>query len=145
MTKFKKGQSGNPGGKKPGTLNKRTRLATLLEPYAEGLINKTVELAMDGDVNALRLCIERLIPKATGQQIQIDLQGLDIESSKTLPIIGKKIIDATAKGALSVQDGNQLMQLINVQKEFLAQEELVKRLDEIESYQKTGCFFDELE
>lgn len=145
MTKFKKGQSGNPSGKKPGTLNKRTRLATLLEPYAEGLINKTVELAMEGDVNALRLCIERLIPKATGQQIQIDLQGLDIERSKTLPIIGKKIIDATAKGALSVQDGNQLMQLINVQKEFLAQEELVKRLDEIESHQKTGCFFDELE
>ncbi|ANH11621.1 TPA: DUF5681 domain-containing protein [Legionella pneumophila] len=145
MTKFKKGQSGNPGGKKPGTLNKRTRLATLLEPYAEGLINKTVELAMDGDVNALRLCIERLIPKVTGQQIQIDLQGLDIERSTTLPIIGKKIIDATAKGALSVQDGNQFMHLINTQKEFLAQEELAKRLDEIESHQKTGCFFDELE
>lgn len=145
MTKFKKGQSGNPDGKKQGTLNKRTRLATLLEPYAEGLINKTVELAMDGDVNALRLCIERLIPKATGQQIQIDLQGLDIERSATLPIIGKKIIDATAQGALSVQDGNQFMHLINTQKEFLAQEELAKRLDEIESHQKTGCFFDELE
>lgn len=145
MTKFKKGQSGNPGGKKPGTLNKRTMLATLLEPYAEGLVNKTVELAMDGDVNALRLCIERLIPKAIGQQIQIDLQGLDIERSKTLPIIGKKIIDATAKGDLSVQDGNQFMHLINTQREFLAQEELAKRLDEIESHQKTGCLFDELE
>lgn len=145
MAKFQKGQSGNPSGKRPGTLNKRSQFIRLLEDNAENLINKLIELALEGDVQALRFCLERFLPKATtNQYIQLDLQGLDIQLSKNLPMIGKKIIDATASGALSVQDGNQFMQLINAQKEFLAQEELAKRLDEIESHQKTGCFFDEL-
>lgn len=64
MTQFIKGVSGNPAGKKPGSQNKRTQLAKLLEPHAESLINKAVELALNGDSHALRLCIERLIPKA---------------------------------------------------------------------------------
>jgi len=59
MTKFQKGQSGNPSGKRPGTLNKRTQLIRLLEDNAENLINKLVECALDGDVQALRFCLER--------------------------------------------------------------------------------------
>lgn len=143
MAKFQKGQSGNPSGKKPGTLNKRTQLIRLLEDNAENLLSKLVELALDGDVQALRFCLERFLPKATSQYVQIDLHGLDIERSKTLPMIGKKIIDATAKGVLSVQDGNQFMHIINAQKEFLAQEELAKRLDELELCQKIGVDSDE--
>jgi len=64
MAQYKPGESGNPAGKKVGTLNKRTQLAKLLDPHAEAIINKTVELALAGDINALRLCIDRLIPKA---------------------------------------------------------------------------------
>lgn len=64
MARYKPGESGNRSGKKPGTINKRTQLAKLLEPHAEALVNKTVELALNGDSNALRLCIDRLIPKA---------------------------------------------------------------------------------
>lgn len=146
MAKFQKGQSGNPSGKRPGTLNKRSQFIKLLEDNAENLINKLIELALEGDVQALRFCLERFLPKATtNQYVQLDLQGLDVQLSKNLPMIGKKIIDATASGVLSVQDGNQFMHLINAQKGFLAQEELAKRLDELESHQKAGCFFDELE
>lgn len=146
MAKFQKGQSGNPSGKRPGTLNKRSQFIRLLEDNAENLINKLIELALEGDVQALRFCLERFLPKATtNQYIQLDLQGLDIQLSKNLPMIGKKIIDATASGVLSVQDGNQFMHLINAQKGFLAQEELAKRLDELESYQRLGVDADEFE
>jgi hypothetical protein len=61
--KFQKGQSGNPNGRPPGCTNKRSQLAKLLEPHAEALINKAVELALSGDTHALRLCLDRLIPK----------------------------------------------------------------------------------
>lgn len=77
MSKFLPGQSGNPAGKKKGTLSKRTQLARLLEPHAEELVAKAVELARNGDVNALRLCIERLIPKANNEQINITLPNLN--------------------------------------------------------------------
>lgn len=70
---FQKGQSGNPAGRPQGALNKRAQLAKLLEPHATNLINKVIELALSGDINALRLCIERLIPKAQHHCLDVDL------------------------------------------------------------------------
>ena len=58
---WKPGQSGNPAGRKPGT-SKVAKLRVLLEPHADALVNKAVELALAGDPQALRLCLERLIP-----------------------------------------------------------------------------------
>lgn len=133
MAKFKKGQSGNPKGKKPGTPNKRTKLAALLEPHAEKLINKTVELALSGDVNALRLCIDRLIPKATNQQIQIDLQDLDIGCSSNLSTIGKKIFDATTNGTITSDDGKQLMSILDSQRKILEHIDFDRRISNLEN------------
>lgn len=67
MSKYTSGQSGNPAGRPKGIKDKRTALADLLKPHAEELVAKAVELARSGDVNALRLCIERLIPKASSE------------------------------------------------------------------------------
>ena len=134
MTKFKKGQSGNPNGKKPRTLNKRTRLAKLLEPHAKGLINKTVELALDGDVNALRLCIERLIPKATSQQIQMDLKGVDTENFDSLSVIGKNVIAAISTGDMTPDDGRQLMGILDSQRKLIEHTDIMRKLEELEEY-----------
>ncbi len=63
--RWPKGHSGNPAGKKPGTRNATTLAAQmLLEGEAEALMRKAVEKALDGDgdIAALRLCLERLIP-----------------------------------------------------------------------------------
>lgn len=80
MAQFTKGTSGNPAGKPPGTVSKRTHLARLLDPYAEELILKAVELARDGDVTALKLCIERIIPKVKDDVTVIlpDIDGANI-------------------------------------------------------------------
>lgn len=52
MLHFQNGVSGNPKGKKLGTLNKRTELAKRFETHAESLIDKVVELALSGDTVA---------------------------------------------------------------------------------------------
>jgi len=79
---FKPGQSGNPRGRSKGSVNKNTKLAKLLDPHAEALVNKAVELALSGYSNALRLCIERLIPKARdGATITMpNSKGMDMEN-----------------------------------------------------------------
>lgn len=133
MAKFQKGHSGNPTGKKPGTPNKRTKLAKLFEPHAEKLIDKTIELALAGDVNALRLSIERLIPKATNQQIQIDLQDLDVACSSSLSTIGKKIFEAITNGAVTPDDGKQLMSVLDSQSKLILTTDLSRRLDILEN------------
>lgn len=134
MTKYKKGESGNPAGKKPGTLNKRTRLAKLLEAHAEKLIDKTVELALDGEVNALRLCIERLIPKATSQQVEIDIKDFDIENLDNLSAVGKQIITATTSGIISPDEARQMMGVLDAQRKLVEHVDMGKKLDELSEY-----------
>lgn len=76
-------ESPNPSGRPAGTPNKRTQLAKLFEPHAPALINKCVELALAGDTNALRLAIERLIPRAKDEPIPFYLPTkLSAESFK---------------------------------------------------------------
>lgn len=136
MAKFKKGQSGNPYGKKPGTHNKRTVLAKLLEPHAENLINKAVELALEGDVNALKLCVDRLLPRITSQPVEFDMSEFDIENIDNLSVIGKKIISAIYIGNISPEEGQRLMNILDNQRKLIEHVDMSRKLDEIsEHYQ----------
>ena len=61
--RFAKGVSGNPHGRAPGTRNRATLAAMeLLDGEAEALTRTAIDLALSGDMAALRLCIERIIP-----------------------------------------------------------------------------------
>jgi hypothetical protein len=56
---WKKGESGNPAGKKPGTRHKATlAVERLLDGEGEELTRKAIELAKDGDLTALKLCLD---------------------------------------------------------------------------------------
>src|SRR5688572_1312456 len=62
---------GNPG-RRPGARNKATLAAlALLEGEAEAVTRKAVELALGGDTVALKLVLDRLLPK--GRTVKIDL------------------------------------------------------------------------
>lgn len=74
MSKFKTGQSGNPGGRPKGGLNKATLTSqALLDGEAEALTRKVVELAKSGNPVALRLCLERLLPPRKDRPITFAL------------------------------------------------------------------------
>src|SRR5467141_3360078 len=61
---FVKGRSGNPGGRRFGSRNKATMAALeLLADEAEALTRKAVEAALAGDPTAMRLCLERILPR----------------------------------------------------------------------------------
>jgi hypothetical protein len=74
---FEKGQSGNPAGKPKGAKDKRTELRELLRPHAPALVEKAVELALNGDLTALKLCLDRIMPplKATPECVALPLSG----------------------------------------------------------------------
>jgi hypothetical protein len=79
--KFQPGKSGNPSGRPKGVLNKQSNLSKLLESRAEEIINKVMELALDGDPIALRLCLERLIPKVKHRAIEVELPAYNDQNS----------------------------------------------------------------
>jgi hypothetical protein len=75
--RFVAGTSGNPKGKPKGARHRATRaVEALLEGEADALTRKAIELALEGDTTALRLCLERIAPAKKDAPVRIDLPRL---------------------------------------------------------------------
>ena len=71
---FEPGKSGNPKGRPKGSRNQATLLAeALLDGEAETLTRTMIEKASDGDTNAMRFCLERLVPARRERCVTFDL------------------------------------------------------------------------
>lgn len=109
--RFKAGQSGNPEGKRPGTRHKATQAAlALLGGEAEELTRKCIELAKGGDVQALRLCLERLCPVRREAPISLDLP--ELADVADLPKIMGAVLAAVARGDITPSEGERIAGLI---------------------------------
>ena len=73
MSKFVKGQSGNPSGRPIGSKNKCTQFRELLEDDLPELVSVLRDKALEGDMHAMRLLLERLVPKV--QVVDMNLQA----------------------------------------------------------------------
>lgn len=123
---FKKGQSGNPAGRKPGVQDRRLALRALLEPHANDLVAKAVERALEGDVAALRLCLERIIAPAKDAPLLIpNLEG-------TLTEKAELIVDAMAAGNYPPSTALDLLKTIVAQARVFEMDELERRVVKLE-------------
>ena len=95
-----------------------------------------VTLALEGDVNALKLCVDRLLPRITSQPVEFDMSEFDIENIDNLSVIGKKIISAIYIGSISPEEGQRLMNILDNQRKLIEHVDMSRKLDEIsEHYQ----------
>lgn len=132
---FRPGQSGNPAGKPKGAKNHSTRLAqTLLNGEEEALVRKVIELAKGGDLQALKVCIDRLIPplKAQAAPVQIDLSG-----TASMSDIGNAFIKAASDGQLPPDVATQLIAAVGTLARVAEIDELKERLAALESVVRT--------
>jgi hypothetical protein len=128
---FKKGQSGNPKGKPKGALNQTTKAAqAILDGEAQALTRKAVELAQDGNVVALRLCLERLIPPRKDRPVSIELPPMN-EAGDAVKV-SSAIIQAVATGNLTCSEGESLCRLVEVHRRTIELEEIDRRLTALE-------------
>src|SRR5580700_3377528 len=71
--RFQPGSSGNPAGKRPGTLNRATVLKRIMaEGDEERIASLIVERALKGEWGALRFVQDRLEPKPRARPITLD-------------------------------------------------------------------------
>src|SRR6516165_2710694 len=74
---FQPGQAGNPAGRRRGSRNQATLAATsLLDGEALGLTRKAIEAALAGDMLAMKLCLERVLPRCHERPVTFSLPSL---------------------------------------------------------------------
>ncbi len=131
-TRFQKGKSGNLKGRPRGSRNASTMAAEMLmEGEAEAITQKCVDMAMDGDPAALRLCVSRLIPIKRERTISLDLPPLE-SSQDSLKAIGS-VLGAVAAGEITPGEGTAVARLLEVQRAAFEIVELENRLDALEA------------
>ena len=136
---FEKGQSGNPGGRPKGSLNKRTNaLRLLLEGEAKDLVRKAIEKAKDGDIQALRLCLERILPPVKDLPLRATLPEIG-DNAASLLEFGQAVIRAVACGEITLSEGDMLMAMLDKYGRAIDLRNLEERLNAVEeAIQKQG-------
>lgn len=119
--RWKAGESGNPAGRKPGT-GEVARIRAAIAKQVPDLLDAMMAKALDGDVGAARLLLERAIAplKAIDQA-----QALALPDG-TLTAQGRAVLRSVAEGELAPSQGAALLGAIGT----LAR---VTELDELES------------
>jgi hypothetical protein len=110
---FQKGQSGNPGGRPRGSRNRMTILMQgLLAGRAEAIGQKLLELAENGDIAAIRICMDRLAPAGRDEPVDVGLPP--IEKPADSVAAAQAIVTAVAAGDLTATEAAGLAKVIDV-------------------------------
>jgi hypothetical protein len=108
---FVEGQSGNPAGRPIGARNRKTQLMELLlEGEGEGLTRRVIERAMAGDKTAMRLCIERLLPRGADRPVPFALPTIERAEDARRAIT--EIAAAVGTGALTPRESMDLLRVL---------------------------------
>ncbi len=104
--RFLPGRSGNPTGRPRGARNRSTlAAAALLDGEAEKLTRKAVDLALDGDVGALRLCLERILPRRQDAPVVLAVDVERIRTPADAAAVAAAALEAVAAGELTPREG----------------------------------------
>lgn len=121
------GQSGNPAGRKPGT-GEVAKLRASIQEHVPTIIAAVVEKARQGDVQAARLLLERVLPpmKPVEQGTTLALPDGSLTEQ------GRAVLAAVSKGELGPGEGAKLLTGIGTLARIAELDELTARVEALE-------------
>lgn len=129
---FKKGESGNPDGRPFGSRNKTTLAAlALIEDEGEKLTRKAVELALNGDLQALKLCMERLAPPAKERPLEAFILPQLTDQRSVLEALNA-IANKLSLGELLPAEATSICKVLEQYRKHFETTELTERLETLE-------------
>lgn len=127
--RFAPGNSGKP----LGARHKATQAAlALLDGEAEALTRRAVELALEGDTVALRLCLERIAPPRKDAPVSFALPSMT--SAADAAKAAGAVLEAVASGDLTPTEGAHIMALLETYRRTLETSELETRISALEGH-----------
>lgn len=133
---WKPGQSGNPAGKPKGSRNHATRaVLALLEGEAETITRVAIEAAKAGDLMAVRLVLDRLVPNAKERTVELPDMP-DTSTSAGVSQAQQRILESVAAGAITPGEANTLAGVLEQRRKALETVELEQRIAALEGKTK---------
>jgi hypothetical protein len=126
---WKKGQSGNPHGRRAKGLATAERLRNALVKDLPAILESVVKAAKGGDIAAARTILERVLPPLKAIEIPALLDPLDGSLSEQ----GQTVLAAMAAGTLSPGQAAQVLGAIAAQAKIVEVDHLARRLAAVET------------
>jgi hypothetical protein len=131
IMQFQKGQSGNPAGRPRGSRNKASlRAQEMIEERAEEFVNKLLSLAIGGNIGALRLCLDRLVPARTNEPLLCEMPRVAKPADAVTAIGG--LASAAIAGDVTADEAAKLANVVSLYVKALDAYEFEGRIAELE-------------
>lgn len=127
-------ESGNPGRPKGARHKVTIAVEALLQGEHEKLTRVAIDKALEGDMVALRLCLERIAPPRKDAPVSISLPSVRtaadaVEASAT-------VLDALASGEVTPEEAGRVMMLLTAHKALVETCDLERRIEALEGKQR---------
>jgi hypothetical protein len=109
----------------------------LLDGRAQALAEKAVELALSGDVTALRLCLERLVPVRRERYLTLELPAPATAEDITAGFA--RVVEALSHGELTPSETTSVAALLESARHALETTDLARRIEELEERAEDGA------
>ena len=128
---FKKGQSGNPKGKRPGTRHNTTQAALkLLGGDLEAITQECIRQAKEGNLMAVKLVLDKLIPSA--KELPLSLSLPKVEGAADLPAALSAVMVAVVQANITPGEGQALTAMLEAYRKGIELADIEARLTALE-------------
>jgi hypothetical protein len=127
---FRPGNSGDQRGPREARNKTSVALEALLDTEATAITCKVIEKALEGDMAALRLCLDRLLPVRRKEPVAFELPK--IETAADAIKASSALLAACAEGTLSPSEATEIMALIGIHTRALELGVIETRVTELE-------------
>ena len=129
---FKPGQSGNPAGRPTGSRNATTlAVEALLEGQAEAITQRVVNAALEGDLSAIKMVLDRVAPARKSRPVIIDIPPT--VDARGVALAQAAVVASVAGGDITPDEGMALSGLLEARRKAIETEELAARLQHLEA------------
>ena len=128
---FQKGESGNPAGRPRGARNKRTLAAeSMFDRDGPAIIEQLIALAKEGDIAAIKICLDRIFPRPRGRPVAFDLPPMSSPGDAVAAM--STVVQAIGDGEVSPEEGAELAKVVAGFSQTIYISEMEQRLRELE-------------
>ena len=119
-------------GRRQGSRNKLTLAAQrLLEEHCEPIVRKCVIGALQGDRQALRLCLERLLPVRRDAPVHTKLPA--VKTPQDVADALQAVLEDIARGRTTPSEGEMISNVLDKRRKAIETLELLRRVEQLES------------